>query len=158
MIGLPSSGAHTNGYSLIRAIFADVPLETEVDGVGQLGQALLEPHRCYLGPLARLHQAGIPLQGAAHITGGGLVENIPRALPPDLTARINPDAWPVPPLFRYIQQTGGVSNEEMRRVFNLGIGLVIIVKAALAKEALAALDEGWLVGEVVHGYELEWID
>jgi phosphoribosylformylglycinamidine cyclo-ligase len=158
LIGLPSSGAHTNGYSLIRAIFADVPLETEVDGVGQLGQALLEPHRCYLGPLARLHQAGIPLQGAAHITGGGLVENIPRALPPDLTARINPDAWPVPPLFRYIQQTGGVSNEEMRRVFNLGIGLVIIVKAALAKEALAVLDEGWLVGEVVHGYELEWID
>lgn len=158
LIGLPSSGAHTNGYSLIRAIFADLPLETEVDGVGQLGQALLEPHRCYLGPLARLHQAGIPLQGAAHITGGGLVENIPRALPPDLTARINSSAWPVPSLFRYLQQTGGVPDEEMRRVFNLGIGLVIIVKAVLADAVLTVLDEGWLMGDVIHGHVLEWID
>ena len=82
---------------------------------------------------------------------------MPRAVPADLTARIYLDAWPVPPLFRYIQRTGGVSDAEMRRVFNLGIGLVIIVKASQADTTLAVLDEGWLVGEVVHGNEPEWI-
>lgn len=157
LVGLPSSGPHTNGYSLIRAIFADVPLDTEIGGVGQLGPALLEPHRCYLDQLARLRQAGILVQGVAHITGGGLVENIPRALPAGLTAQINASAWPMPSLFRHIQRAAGVSNEEMRRVFNLGIGLVVIVKAAQAEAALAVLNEGWLVGEVIRGYGLEWI-
>jgi phosphoribosylformylglycinamidine cyclo-ligase len=109
LLGLPSSGPHTNGYSLIRAIFADTPLDTEFPGVGRLVDALLTPHRCYVTELARLRVAGVAVQGVAHITGGGLVENIPRALPAGLSVQINPADWPTPPLFQLIQQKGGVS-------------------------------------------------
>lgn len=159
LLALPSSGPHTNGYSLIRTIFAGVPLETEFEGVGLLGQALLAPHRAYLAPLARLRAAGIAVQALAHITGGGLTENIPRALTgfEGLTVRINPAAWPVPPLFQLIQAQGEVSPEEMRRVFNLGLGLVAIIPKAQAGAALTTLGgQGWLIGEVITGSEIEW--
>jgi phosphoribosylformylglycinamidine cyclo-ligase len=159
LLGLPSSGPHTNGYSLIRTIFAGVSLDTEFEGIGPLGQALLAPHRPYLAPLARLEAAGISVQALAHITGGGLVENIPRALYgfDGLTVRINRAAWLVPPLFKLIQAQGGVSELEMMRVFNMGVGMVAIVPKALAEAALAALNgEGWLMGEVITAKEIEW--
>ncbi len=157
LLGLPSSGPHTNGYSLIRTIFADTPLEAEYPGVGPLGEALLAPHRSYQDSLARLAAAGVAVQALAHITGGGLVENLPRVLPAGLTGRIDPRSWPAPPLFQLIQTQGGVSNEEMRRVFNLGIGMVAVIDQESAQTALQALDgEGWLIGEVIAGQELVW--
>lgn len=156
LLGLPSAGAHTNGYSLIRKIFEATPLDAEFAGIGPLGDALLTPHRCYLPELARLREAGIAVQGLAHITGGGLVENLPRALPARLTARIEPGSWPLPPLFRLIQQQGGVPDSEMRRVFNLGVGMVVIIKPEQAAAALETLAEGWRIGEVVEGDVLLW--
>jgi phosphoribosylformylglycinamidine cyclo-ligase len=124
-----------------------------------LGEALLTPHRSYLAELACLRTAGVDVQALAHITGGGLVENVPRALHgfEGLTVRIERTSWPAPPLFELIQAQGGVSTEEMRRVFNLGIGMVAIVPGAMAQAALSALDgQGWLIGEVIRGHEIEW--
>ena len=159
VLGLPSSGPHTNGYSLIRAIFAETPLDTEFDGIGPLGEALLTPHRCYIDPLRRLHAAGVAVQTLAHITGGGLVDNIPRALPAGLTVRLNPQSWPVPPLFRLIQQRGGVPDEEMRRVFNLGVGMVVVIPAEQLAAALAALNgQAWAIGQVIPGQKMVWGD
>lgn len=149
LLGLPSSGPHTNGYSLIRRIFAETPLETVFNLIGPLGEALLAPHRCYLNELAALREAGIAVQGTAHITGGGLTENLPRALPAGLTAHLESGSWDIPPLFQLIQQRGGVSDEEMRRVFNMGVGLVVIVKPTQAETALNLLGEGWVIGRVV---------
>lgn len=159
LLAFPSSGPHTNGYSLIRTIFAGVPLETEFEGIGPLGPALLVPHRPYLALLARLQQAGITVQALAHITGGGLVDNLPRALHgfEGLTLRIGREAWPVPPLFQLIQAQGGVSELEMLRVFNMGVGMGVIVPAEQAEAALTAVGEGWLIGEVIEGQEIEWI-
>jgi phosphoribosylaminoimidazole synthetase len=159
LLGLPSSGAHTNGYSLIRSVFAETPLETEFPDIGPLGEALLVPHRAYLGQLSRLRTAGVAVQALAHITGGGLVENIPRALHgfDDLTVRLDRAAWPVPPLFNLIQAKGGVSTAEMLRVFNMGIGMVAIVPVEMAQAALFAVDgQGWLIGEVIRGQTIEW--
>lgn len=149
LLGLPSSGPHTNGYSLIRAVFADTPLDAEFEGIGVLGDALLAPHRCYLDALSRLEAAGVAVQSLAHITGGGLVENLPRALPAGLAPRLDWQSWPIPPLFRLIQQRGDVPDEEMRRVFNLGVGMVAVIPTEAAGTALSALDgEGWIIGEV----------
>jgi phosphoribosylformylglycinamidine cyclo-ligase len=151
LLGLPSSGPHTNGFSLIRTILADTSYDTYVEGVGLLSEALLASHRCYLEPMARLLAAGVAVQSVAHITGGGLVENLPRAMPAGLTAAIQHDSWPLPPLFDYLQQTGAISTAEMRRVFNLGIGLVVVVKANQAAAALDVLGEGYPVGQVIVG-------
>lgn len=158
LLGLPASGPHTNGYSLIRAIFAETPLSAEFPGVGPLGEALLVPHRSYQAPLARL-QAAVPVKALAHVTGGGLVENVPRPLAgfEGLAVRIDRRSWPVPPLFRLIQTQGGVSEAEMYRVFNMGVGLVAFIAAGSADAALAALGgEGWIIGRVIEGRELEW--
>jgi phosphoribosylaminoimidazole synthetase len=160
LLALASSGPHTNGYSLIRAILAKTPLETEFEGIGPLGAALLAPHRAYLPHLSRLQSAGITVQALAHITGGGLVENAPRALAgfEGLTMRINRNSWPVPPLFRLIQAEGGVSDQEMLRVFNMGVGMVVVIPAELAAAAQSVLgEESWLIGEVVRGTEIEWV-
>jgi phosphoribosylaminoimidazole synthetase len=157
LLGLPSSGPHTNGYSLIRAIFANTPLQTEFEGIGPLGEALLAPHRPYLAQLTKLRQAGVEVQALAHLTGGGLTENIPRMLRAGLAVRIDPTSWPIPPLFQLIQAQGGVSVEEMRRTFNLGLGMVAIIPPAQAQAALAALNgEGWLIGEVIEGNGIEF--
>jgi len=160
LLGLPSSGPHTNGYSLIRAIFAETPLDKEFPNVGILGDALLQPHRAYLTELNQLRAAGIKVQGLAHITGGGFVENIPRALHgfEGLTIRVNRRSWPIPPLFQLIQAVGEVSEIEMYRVFNMGIGLVVIIPQAQAALALETLHgQGWFIGEVITGTEMEFI-
>ncbi len=150
LIGLSSSGPHTNGYSLIRKIFEDVALDSVFPELGiPLGDALLVPHRSYLAVL----QAALPhLKALAHLTGGGFIENIPRVLPDHLGALIHLDRWQVPPLFQLIQKRGNVSRDEMYRVFNMGIGMVAIVaaeEAALLQSLIA--EPTWVIGELVSG-------
>ena len=139
VLGLASSGAHSNGYSLIRAILERERPDLQADFHGRpLAEVLLEPTRIYVKPLLALMQA-IKVKGLAHITGGGLVENIPRALPEGVTAVLQKSAWPMPPLFLWLQQHGGVAEAEMHRVFNCGIGMTLIVAEADADAALRAL-------------------
>jgi phosphoribosylaminoimidazole synthetase len=160
IVGLASSGPHTNGYSLIRRIFAGADLHATVPALGStLADALLAPHRSYLPQLWPLLQDdGLPVNALAHITGGGLVENPPRVLPEDLGAVLQRGSWPVPPLFDLIQSRGGVADDEMARVFNLGLGMLVVVASGSAAALRAALgEESWVVGQVVTGpHEVRW--
>jgi phosphoribosylformylglycinamidine cyclo-ligase len=122
LVGLPSSGLHTNGYSLVRRVFEDVDLGVIFPELGRsLGEELLEPHRSYLTELQRL-----PWKAAAHITGGGLFDNLPRALPEGLAAEVDRSSWRVPPIFQLVAQRGGVLEQEMFRTFNMGLGMVLV--------------------------------
>jgi phosphoribosylformylglycinamidine cyclo-ligase len=149
IIGLPSSGLHTNGYSLVRQIFGVEPsaLNTRYPELGRtLGEALLEPHRCYLKQLKPL----LPMiKGMAHITGGGLIDNVPRVLPEGLGAKFDSKSWAVPPIFSLIQQQGNVDRDEMFHVFNMGIGMVIICSPDKTGHFTKALPEAKLIGEVI---------
>ena len=139
VLGLASSGAHSNGYSLIRKIVdsSDVDLSSGFDG-RTLGDVLLAPTRIYVKPvLAVLRE--VQIKGLAHITGGGLVENIPRVLPENVCAELKKSAWPRPPLFDWLQNHGNVAEAEMHRVFNCGIGMVAIVAAEHAERTMRAL-------------------
>ncbi len=129
LVGLRSSGAHTNGYSLIRQVFGDLSLDTVLPELGMtLADALLAPHRSYLPILQpALDHPSSPIKALAHITGGGFVENLPRVLPEGIGAIVRTSSWEVPPLFRLIQERGRVSRDEMYRVFNMGIGMVAVV-------------------------------
>ncbi|NOZ04772.1 MAG: phosphoribosylformylglycinamidine cyclo-ligase [Chloroflexi bacterium] len=149
LIGLASSGPHTNGYSLIRQVFAGVPLDRLYPELDRpLGDVLLEPHRCYLHDVQRLRDV-VRVKGMAHITGGGLVENPPRALPAGLRAAFDWGSWPIPPIFSLIQRLGNIDDQEMRRVFNLGLGMVLVVAPEDAGRALETLGIGaWMVGRV----------
>ena len=139
VLGLASSGAHSNGYSLIRAIIERAKPDLQADFHGRpLADVLLEPTRIYVKPLLALMQT-IKVKGLAHITGGGLVENIPRALPEGVRAVLQKSAWPMPPLFNWLQQHGGVADAEMHRVFNCGIGMVLVVAEADAAAAMRML-------------------
>jgi len=141
VLGLASSGAHSNGYSLIRAIIERAKPDLQADFDGRpLAEVLLEPTRIYVKPLLALMRQ-IKIKGLAHITGGGLVENIPRALPEGVTAVLQKSAWPMPPLFKWLQQHGGVAEAEMHRVFNCGIGMTLIVAEADAAAAMRMLTE-----------------
>ena len=153
VVGLASSGPHTNGYTLARHIVEGRDLRAELDELGgSLGDALLAPHRAYLHEVARLRAAGVSIHGMAHVTGGGLVDNPPRMLPDGAALVLRPATWPVPPIFGYLQREGGVSDEEMRRVFNMGLGMLVAIPAGDVDRALAALGEGaWHVGDVVPG-------
>ena len=138
LIGLPSAGLHTNGYSLARRIVFDIAglsVDSELDGVepgATVGDILLRPHRAYLRTLAPLlgSPGGTVVRGLAHITGGGLTENLPRVLPEGKSAQIERSAWVVPPIFRYLQRTGDVSDHDMFRTFNMGIGMVLVCAPA----------------------------
>lgn len=154
LVGLASSGPHTNGYSLIRRVFADVSLDTVFPKLGQpLGDVLLTPHRSYLdviGPV--LQTQGLPIKALAHLTGGGIIENIPRVLPEHLGAVVRLGSWPVPPVFDLIASRGTVSAEEMHRVFNMGVGMVCIVAPEAVTELQTRLGEAsWVIGEVAAG-------
>jgi len=150
LIGLRSSGPHTNGYSLIRKIFKDIPLETVFSELGvPLADALLAPHRSYFPVLYSLLS---DIKALAHLTGGGFIENIPRILPDGVDAVIRQGSWPVPPLFSLIQSRGEIAPEEMHRVFNMGIGMVIVVdKNDVAKVQKAITEETFVIGELVKG-------
>jgi phosphoribosylamine--glycine ligase / phosphoribosylformylglycinamidine cyclo-ligase len=156
LIGLASSGPHTNGYSLIRSIFEGADLNEIIPELGvPLAAALLAPHRSYLPRLAPLlAQPELGLKGMAHITGGGLVDNIPRILPPGLGAVVQCGAWPVPPLFRLIQERGQVTGAEMHRVFNMGLGMVLIAAPEQAAAIQACLPEQtWQIGRLEPGIQ-----
>ncbi len=144
VLGLASSGAHSNGYSLIRKILerAQPDLAMDMGGV-PLADAVMAPTRIYAKSLLALMQS-MRVKGMAHITGGGLTENIPRVLPEHLTAVIDRSGWPLPPLFQWLQKEGQVADAEMHRVFNCGIGMVVIVsqyEAGAARQLLAAAGE-----------------
>jgi len=123
IVGLPSSGLHTNGFSLVRKVFEDVPLSQVYPELGRpLGEELLEPHRSYLEPLTTLRW-----KGAAHITGGGILGNLPRCLPDGLGARLERKSWVEPPIFGLVRKRGKVSNDEMLGTFNMGLGMVLVM-------------------------------
>jgi phosphoribosylformylglycinamidine cyclo-ligase len=149
IIGLPSSGLHTNGYSLVRKIFGvdRSVLNTRYPELGRtLGEELLEPHRCYLHQLKSL----LPMiKGMAHITGGGLIGNVPRVLPKGLVAKFDSHAWAVPPIFQLIQQRGNVDQDEMYHVFNMGIGMAIICSTENVDHFIEALPEAKVIGKVI---------
>jgi len=181
LIGLEASGLHANGYSLVRTLLAEhdldlaAPLleyvrrtlgEAEMERVtaeepghvlASLGDVLLEPTRLYAPHLlalrAELRKQGLTVRGYAHVTGGGLPGNVPRALPEGLAARLDPERWPVPAVMRYLAALGGLEGAEMRAIFNGGLGMVAIVEADGAPAAVAFLAgrglRAWPVGEVV---------
>lgn len=149
LIGLPSNGLHTNGYSLARQVFDGWDLLTTPPGLETpLGEALLALHTCYLDPVMRLRQAGVDVKGLAHITGGGIVGNLPRILPSGLGARIEWGSWPVPALFGLIRRAGNIDGDEMLRVFNMGLGMLVVVPSDRAQVAVAILQPAFHVGEI----------
>jgi phosphoribosylformylglycinamidine cyclo-ligase len=151
LLALPSSGLHTNGYSLARMVFSGWSLEeprAELAG-DSLADALLEPHRCYLGPVSHLLAEGIEIRAMAHITGGGVYENLPRVLPQGLGAEIRRGTFPVPPIFSLIQQAGHVDEPEMYRVFNMGLGYILVLSADMAARAQPLLSKSYLVGCII---------
>jgi phosphoribosylformylglycinamidine cyclo-ligase len=151
IIGLASSGVHSNGFSLVRRIVANAGASwtdaAPFDPSMTLGEALMAPTRIYVKSLLRLHQAGL-LRAAAHITGGGLPGNLNRVLPDRTQAKLNAAAWKLPPVFRWLAQTGGVAAEEMLRVFNCGIGMALVVSDAEAAFELLQTDTAWQIGEI----------
>ena len=162
ILGLPSTGVHSNGYSLVRRILAQAGAHWDDPAPfasGTLADALMAPTRIYVKPMLALHHAGL-LLAAAHITGGGLPGNLPRALPKGCHAELDASTWTLPPVFRWLAQAGGVSAPEMLRVFNCGVGMALIVRDAPAAIAhLTAHDQpATLIGHVVpseHGAEGE---
>ncbi|MDX1900536.1 MAG: phosphoribosylformylglycinamidine cyclo-ligase [Gammaproteobacteria bacterium] len=160
VLAFASSGLHTNGYSLARKLFfdqADYSVETHLSEYSRtLGEILLEPHLNYTRPVHALLDYGIPIKGMAHITGGGLLENIPRILPKQCAVEIKKDTWPEQPIFSLMQTLGQLNDFEMHRTFNMGVGFILIVspdQITKAHEALTHLSQFTLyeIGEVVSG-------
>ncbi|MBI4829506.1 MAG: phosphoribosylformylglycinamidine cyclo-ligase [Nitrospinae bacterium] len=158
ILGLASSGLHTNGYTMARKVFFDrlkMKVDTHVPELGRtVGEELLAPHRDYSRVLWPLLQT-YPVKGLAHITGGGLIDNLPRILPSKVDAKINISAWEVPPVFRIIAQTSGAPEREMFRAFNMGIGMVIVIEGAhataLTHDLCAGGEKVFALGEIVPG-------
>jgi phosphoribosylformylglycinamidine cyclo-ligase len=159
LIGIPSSGLHTNGYSLARRIVFDhlqLRIDSHVPALGTtVGEALLAPHRSYLSMVRpMLDDAGI--KGMAHITGGGITDNVPRMLPQGTAAVVDARAWEVPPIFRWLQESGRVPSDDMMRTFNMGIGLIVATARDQAEPLLSELAarggrDARVIGEVVTG-------
>ena len=149
-IGLPSSGPHTNGYSLIRKVFEGADLEAVYPELGcSVADALLTSHRSYFNIL---YPHLDKVKALAHLTGGGFIENIPRVLPENLGAEIHLNSWDVPPLWKLIQKQGNISTEEMYRVFNMGIGMVAIVDRSVAADFQSSISEHtFVIGELIEG-------
>jgi len=155
LIALPSSGLHTNGYSLARRIAFDqlnLDVSSRVDAIGEtLGEALLRPHRSYLPVIGPLLERGW-IKGMAHITGGGISENLPRTLPAGRSFTLDRESWVVPPLFTWLARAGAIEETEMFRTFNMGVGLILVCDARTAPDLLRALqgfgERAWIIGEV----------
>ena len=153
LIGVASSGPHTNGYSFLRKLFEWLPLDSVPAGLDRpLGEALLEPHRSYLGVLGPVIDSGM-VKALAHITGGGLPENLPRVLPDGIDAHVRLGSWPVPPLFRLVRELAtGVDTHELHRMLNMGIGMVVVCDPAAVADVQALIpEETWVIGELVAG-------
>ena len=153
ILGLPSSGIHSNGYSLVRKVFdvEHVSLEARVEELGMtLGEALLTPTRIYVKPVLAALETG-SVHGISHITGGGFYENIPRCLPDGYQAKIEKAAIPVLPVFRLLQERGGIPERDMFNTFNMGIGMSLVVAADQADAVKAVLPDAVVIGEIVRG-------
>lgn len=159
VVGIASSGLHANGYSLVRRIVLEHDLDlnskpAELRGE-TLGDALLTPTTIYAPALLALRDEGVDVHAAAHITGGGIAGNVSRVLPDGLEARLDAHSWPVPPIFAFLQKTGGLDPEEMRKAFNLGLGMSMVITEGQAERAIRALGErglgAYTVGMVYRG-------
>lgn len=155
LFGLPSSGPHTNGYSLIRRTIADRDPHQPLDHGVSLLDAALAPHSSYLPAIRSLEEAGISLKGLAHITGGGLVDNLPRILPSGIRARIDRRTWEAPILFRCLQSWSGMDRDEAYRVFNMGIGMVLVIAAEQASPVQNALPDAIPIGALAASNQAE---
>jgi phosphoribosylformylglycinamidine cyclo-ligase len=156
LIGIPSSGVHSNGFSLIRKIFGETTseLSMEYDGVeGPIGNELIKPTAIYVDTIKKINKK-YGIKGIAHITGGGFIENIPRMLPDGLKAVVYKGAWPMLPIFDVIQREGGISEESMYGIFNMGIGLVLCVDRAYS-DKIAKEFNGYVIGQVWDGDGIE---
>ena len=153
IVGLPSSGLHTNGYSLARRVLDNLDWNELLPELnGNIGEALLAMHRSYLDPVTRLRTAGVDIKGLAHITGGGVIDNLPRIFPAGVGAVLHRGSWPEPPIFGLIQRQGNIDDAEMFHVFNMGLGMLVVLPAEQVSLALSALpDEAYAVGETVAG-------
>jgi len=158
LLGLPSSGLHTNGFSLARKVFFDIAkhsVDTYLESLGAtVGEALLEPHINYTNHVLSVLDTGELIKGIAHITGGGLTENVPRILPEGCAVKIKRDSWPSLPVFDNIKELGNIDTEEMYRTFNMGIGMVFIIdqkSSDIVSKALSKMITVYEIGEVVRG-------
>jgi phosphoribosylformylglycinamidine cyclo-ligase len=149
ILGLPSSGLHTNGYSLVRNLFGETKDVLDVyypELARTLGEVLLEPHRCYYNQI----KPHLPLvKGMAHITGGGLLDNIPRILPDGTAAQFDSSTWNVPPIFSLIQERGNIDLMEMYHVFNMGIGMTVVCSSENSNELCTLLPEAIEIGKII---------
>ena len=153
VLGLPSSGIHSNGYSLVRKVFdvEHADLSADVDELGMtLGEALLIPTRIYVKPVLAALEVG-EIHGISHITGGGFYENIPRCLPAGYQARIEKDAIPVPPIFRMVQRCGDIPERDMFNTFNMGIGMSLVVSRDSVDKICSVLPDAVIIGEIAVG-------
>ncbi len=158
LVGIASSGVHSNGFSLVRKVFemTKESLDTYYDELGKtLGEALIVPTRIYVKALKSVKDAGVVIKGCSHITGGGFYENIPRMLPDGIRAEVKKDSYEVPAIFKLLQKTGDIAEEMMYNTYNMGLGMVLAVDAADADKTIAALkaagEEAYLVGTCVAG-------
>ena len=158
LVGIASTGVHSNGFSLVRKVF-DVNkenLQVYYDELGEtLGEALLRPTRIYVKALKAVREAGVTVKGCSHVTGGGFYENIPRMLPEGARAEIKKDSYPVLPIFRLLQKTGNIEEHMMYNTFNMGIGMVLALESGDAEKAVAALEaageKAYVIGRVTAG-------
>lgn len=165
VIALPSSGVHSNGFSLVRKVFdvenADIKTPVEALGGKSVGETLLTPTKIYVKPVLALLDK-VQVKGISHITGGGFYENIPRSIPDGLCAKIQKDAVRILPIFQLIQEKGGISEHDMFNTFNMGVGMSIVVPAAQADEALSILkaegEDAYIIGEIVKAQGEEKIE
>ncbi|KAL6769327.1 PURM1 [Auxenochlorella protothecoides x Auxenochlorella symbiontica] len=160
VLALPSSGVHSNGFSLVRKV-----LEVSGTGLGDaapwsddsVGHSLLTPTTIYVRDVLRLTEA-VDVKGLVHMTGGGFPENIPRVVPKGLATRVSRGSWEVPALFQWLQEAGKVADEEMFRTFNMGVGMVIVVAPKDVDAVLQTLPQAWVMGEIVEGSGVEFTD
>lgn len=158
LIGIASSGVHSNGFSLVRKVFemTKESLDTYYDELGTtLGEALIAPTKIYVKALQSVKNAGVTIKGCSHITGGGFYENIPRMLPDGVAAEIRKDSYPVLPIFKLLQKTGNLEEKMMYNTYNMGLGMVLAVDSADADKTIEAIraagEEAYVVGKVVSG-------
>lgn len=154
VVALPSTGLHTNGYSLARALVTDLggyDARPDVLGGRSIGEALLAPHRCYVHEYEQLSAAGVTIHAMAHITGGGIYDNIPRVLPAGLGVEIVRGSWDIPAIFSLLVSAGNISEENAYHAFNMGIGMTILMPAESATQACALIPDARIVGRVVTG-------
>ncbi|MCR4651472.1 MAG: phosphoribosylformylglycinamidine cyclo-ligase [Lachnospiraceae bacterium] len=158
LIGIASSGVHSNGFSLVRKVFemTKESLDTYYDELGTtLGEALIAPTKIYVKAMKSIKNAGVKVKGCSHITGGGFYENIPRMLPDGVSARVNKDSYPVLPIFKLLQKTGGIEDKMMYNTYNMGLGMVLAVAPEDAEKTMEAIkaagETPYIVGEIIDG-------